>query len=30
MKDMGLLAAPLDPEPYVDLSYLDEAARRLK
>lgn len=30
MKDMGLLPVALDPAPYVDLSFLDEAARRLK
>jgi NitT/TauT family transport system substrate-binding protein len=30
MKEMGLLPVALDPTPYVDLSFLDEAARRLK
>jgi len=27
---MGFLPVALDPTPYVDLSFVDEAARRLK
>ena len=30
LKDMGFLPVALDPTPYVDLSFVDEAARRLK
>ena len=30
LKEMGFLPVALDPTPYVDLSFVDEAARRLK
>jgi NitT/TauT family transport system substrate-binding protein len=30
LKDIGLMPVALDPEPYVDLSLITEAARRLK
>jgi hypothetical protein len=30
LKEMGFLPVALDPKPYVDLSFIDEAARRLK
>lgn len=30
LKDMDLLPEALDPEPYVDLSFIEEAARRLR
>jgi NitT/TauT family transport system substrate-binding protein len=30
LKDIGFLPSVLDPKPYVDLSFVDEAARRLK
>ncbi len=30
LKEIGFLPQALDPKPYVDLSFIDEAARRLK
>jgi NitT/TauT family transport system substrate-binding protein len=30
LKEMGFLPVALDPTPYVDMSFVDEAARRLK
>jgi ABC-type nitrate/sulfonate/bicarbonate transport system substrate-binding protein len=30
LKEMGFLPVALDPTPYLDLSFIDEAARRLK